>query len=123
MKKNKIYSISNLQIILKKIKKENKKIVLAHGVFDLLHIGHVKYLKKAKSFGDILIVSITSDKFVNKGPGRPYFEQRLRAEFLESIEVIDYVVVNNFETSEKIISTIKPNYYIKGQDYKNLQKN
>ena len=122
MKKNKIYSISNLEIILKKIKKENKKIVLAHGVFDLLHIGHVKYLKKAKSFGDILIVSITSDKFVNKGPGRPCFEQRLRAEFLESIEVVDYVVVNNFETSEKIISTIKPNYYIKGQDYKNLQK-
>jgi rfaE bifunctional protein nucleotidyltransferase chain/domain len=122
MKKNKIYSISNLEIKLKKIKKENKKIVLAHGVFDLLHIGHIKYLKKAKSFGDILIVSITSDKFVNKGPGRPYFEQRLRAEFLESIEVVDYVVINNFETSEKIISTIKPNYYIKGQDYKNLQK-
>lgn len=122
MKKSKICSIINLEKKLKSLKKKKNTIVLAHGVFDLLHIGHIKYLKKAKSFGNILIVSITSDKFVNKGPGRPYFDQKLRAEFLESIEVVDYVVINNFETSEKIISTIKPDYYIKGQDYKNLQK-
>ena len=113
MKKNKIYSITNLEKKLIEIKKRKKQIVLAHGVFDLLHVGHIKYLKKAKSFGDILIVSITSDIHVNKGPGRPYFNQKLRAEFLEAISFVDYIIINNFETSEKIISIIKPDYYVK----------
>lgn len=122
MKKNKIYSITNLEKKLIEIKKRKKKIVLAHGVFDLLHVGHIKYLKKAKSFGDILIVSITSDIHVNKGPGRPYFNQELRAEFLEAISFVDYIIINNFETSEKIISIIKPDYYVKGQDYKESLK-
>ena len=118
--KNKIIDLNNFFKIKKLFK--SKKIVLAHGVFDLLHIGHVKYLKKAKSFGDILIVSITSDRYVNKGPGRPYFNQKLRAEFLQAISVVDYVVINDFETAEKIISIVKPDYYIKGKDYKKLIK-
>ena len=64
--------------IISKLKKEKKKIVLVHGVFDLLHIGHIKYFKKAKSYGDILIVSVTSNDYVNKGPNRPYFDEKLR---------------------------------------------
>ena len=60
-------------------KKNGKKVVMCHGVFDLLHLGHIKHFEKAKSLGDILVVSITADKFVNKGPGRPAFNESDRA--------------------------------------------
>ena len=119
---NKLFDIDDLNNALKKHKKSKPKIVLAHGVFDVLHIGHVKYFNKAKSLGDLLIVSLTSDKFVNKGPGRPYFNQNLRAEFIENISCVDYVVINNSETSENIIEKLKPNIYVKGNDYKDLIK-
>ena len=63
--------------------RKNKKIVLCHGVFDVVHSGHLNYLKKAKQFGDILIISVTSDRFVNKGPGRPVFDINQRISFLK----------------------------------------
>ena len=92
--KNKIQSLPYISSILKKAR-INKKIILSHGVFDLLHAGHIKHLEKAKSLGDVLIVSITSDNHVNKGPGRPIFNERIRAESLGAIGVVDYVVINN----------------------------
>ena len=75
-----ISNILNEQQLKKKItfyKKEKNKIVLCHGVFDVVHIGHIKHFEKAKEFGDILIVSITADKYVNKGPGKPLFSEKL----------------------------------------------
>ena len=107
---------------IKKIlnKRGNKiKIVLCHGTFDLLHLGHINHLSEAKSFGDILVVSVTSDKFVNKGPGRPFFNSRQRAEALSALRQVDYVFVNKDFTSSKIIKFLKPNFYCKGPDYKN----
>lgn len=103
---------------LKEIKKKYKKIVLAHGVFDLLHIGHLRYLKKAKSFGDCLIVSVTNDINVNKGINRPFFNERLRMEAISQLECVDYVILSEEKTSEKIILNLKPNIYVKGNDYK-----
>ena len=100
------------------LRKKQKKIVLCHGVFDLLHIGHIKHFNEAKSLGDILIVSITSDKFVNKGPNRPVFNQNLRAEALASLEQINYVIINDNESSISIIRDVKPKIYCKGPDYK-----
>ena len=100
------------------LRKKQKKIVLCHGVFDLLHIGHIKHFNEAKSLGDILIVSITSDKFVNKGPNRPIFNQNLRAEALASLEQINYVIINDNESSISIIRDVKPKIYCKGPDYK-----
>ena len=73
----KIVSIENLKKIVSKLKAKRKKIVLCHGVFDLLHIGHIKHFKEAKKNGEFLVVSITADKFVNKGSGRPIFNQNL----------------------------------------------
>jgi len=116
---NKIFEINNLISRIRLEKKKNKKIVHCHGVFDLIHVGHIKHFKEAKKNGNFLVVSITSDKFVNKGSGRPIFNQNLRAEFLSSISLIDAVVINNNLTSEKIISQIKPDIYFKGPDYKN----
>ena len=96
----KFFNIEKLSLLLKK---KGKKIVHCHGVFDLLHIGHLKHFKSAKKFGDILIVSITPDKFVHKGLNRPYFNAQQRLESLASIEIIDFVVLNNSPDSINII--------------------
>ena len=106
---------------LKKINK-NKKIVLVHGVFDVFHLGHKRHLDIASKYADILVVSITTDKFVNKGPGRPVFKQDHRAELIASLAVVDFVYINDDETPINIIKTIKPSFYVKGNDYKNLKK-
>ena len=100
------------------LKKRGKKIVLCHGVFDLIHIGHINHFKKAKSFGDYLIVSITSAKFIKKGPGRPLFDDYQRFEFLKSIKFIDQVLLSNNASSVDVIKLVKPNIYVKGSDYK-----
>lgn len=99
-------------------KKNNNKIVLCHGVFDVVHIGHIKHFEKAKKFGDILIVSITADKHVKKGPGKPLFSEKIRAEYLSSLKLIDFIYINHEETAINVLNIVKPNYYIKGQDYK-----
>ena len=103
--------------------KKNKKIVLCHGVFDLVHSGHLNYFKKAKQLGDILIVSVTSDKYVNKGPGRPVFSINQRMNFLADLKFVDKVYESNDYTAEKIIKKIKPDIYCKGIDYSNNKKN
>ena len=104
------------------LKKKGKKIVLCHGVFDLIHIGHIHHFKKAKSFGDYLIVSITSAKFIKKGPGRPLFDDNQRVEFLKSIKFIDQVLLSNNASSIDVIKLVKPNIYVKGSDYKDNEE-
>ena len=116
--RNKIFSLKKLSKIIEKEKEKNKKIILCHGVFDLLHVGHIKHLEKAKQLGDKLVVSITSDKFVNKGPGKPVFNEILRSEAIQSLECVDYVLVNDSPTAINPIKNIKPNIYCKGKDYK-----
>jgi rfaE bifunctional protein kinase chain/domain/rfaE bifunctional protein nucleotidyltransferase chain/domain len=124
---NKIFEIKNLKKILKNNK---KKIVLCHGVFDVLHHGHIKYFEDAKKNageGGVLIVSITDDKFVNKGFGRPYFNFKIRAETIASLSVVDYVCKSPNESSVEVIKYLKPYIYCKGHDYgdkkKDLTKN
>ena len=116
--KEKIKKLEELNQIIVDLKSTGKKIVHCHGVFDLLHIGHIKHFKEAKTFGDVLIVSITPDEFVNKGPGRPAFTTSLRLESLASLEVVDYVFANKWPTAEDTIKVIKPDIYCKGPDYK-----
>ena len=113
----KIISIQNLKFKLKKLRLNNKKIVLCHGVFDLLHLGHINHFREAKKYGDILVVSLTPDRLVNKGPGRPAFNEKNRLEAISSLSVVDYVVLNNSKTAVSIIKEIRPNIYCKGPDY------
>ena len=120
LSKNKILDIKNLKKLRNKFTK--KKIILCHGVFDLLHIGHISYFKSAKKYGNILVVSVTDDKFVNKGPGRPAFSINNRLKFLQEIECIDYLYASNNLTAEKIIKNLKPNFYCKGSDYSEYKK-
>ena len=119
MSNKKILSIEEIAKIVKICKKNKKRVVLCHGVFDLLHIGHIKHFEKAKKNGDILIVTITADEYVNKGPNRPQFTTSLRAESLAAIQFIDYVSISYFPTAINIIKKIKPNIYFKGLEYKN----
>lgn len=95
-----------------------KKIVHCHGVFDLLHIGHIKHFSAAKKLGDVLVVTVTPDRFVFKGPGRPYFTEKLRADAIAALETVDYVIINNWPTAIEAIHYIKPYYYVKGGEYK-----
>ena len=104
-----------------KIKKSKKKIVLCHGVFDLFHVGHLNHIDEAKKFGDILVVSVTADRYVNKGPGRPFFNLKQRMQILSSIKNIDYVIPSDSPNSVEVIKRIKPNVYFKGPDYLNTK--
>lgn len=99
------------------LKTENKVLVLCHGVFDLVHPGHILHLEQAKAMGDILVVSVTSEKYVRKGPGRPYFDDEMRIKFLEAIQYIDYVMLSEGFTVDDIVETVKPDIYVKGEEY------
>lgn len=116
----KIISFENIDRVLAPLRAHHK-VVQCHGVFDLLHIGHIKHLDHAKTFGDILVVSVTADRFVNKGPGRPYFSELLRAEALAALACVDYVVINHHLTAIEAIKTIRPDFYIKGIEYQESQ--
>ena len=101
--------------ILVDLKKSKKKISLCHGVFDLVHYGHILHFKSAKKISDILIVSITKDKFIKKGIGRPLFNEIRRLNYLSEISIIDYVYICETESAEDSIKTVKPDFYVKGQ--------
>jgi rfaE bifunctional protein nucleotidyltransferase chain/domain len=114
---NKIQPIAALGEIAASLRAAGKVVVLCHGVFDVLHVGHVRHLKAAKKEGDILIVTITADRHVNKGPGRPVFTELLRADMLASLEVVDYVGVSQEPSAQAVINAIKPSIYVKGSEY------
>ncbi len=98
-------------------KADGEKVVQCHGVFDLLHPGHIKHFEAARKEGDRLIVTLTPDRFVNKGPGRPIFNEELRAHTLASMEVIDAVAVNEWPTAVETLRKLEPDVYVKGSDY------
>lgn len=113
---NKIYNLENL---IQEIKKNNsdKSIGLCHGVFDVIHSGHIDHFQEASNLVDILVVSVTTDKYVNKGPGRPINTIGDRIKTLAGVEYIDYVIESEFPSAIEIIKILKPNYYFKGKDY------
>jgi rfaE bifunctional protein nucleotidyltransferase chain/domain len=113
----KVQPLGALADIVATARAAGKAVVLCHGVFDVLHVGHVRHLKAAKREGDVLVVTITADKFVNKGPGRPAFPEHLRADMLASLEVVDWVGINNNPSAETVIDLIKPSVYVKGSEY------
>lgn len=99
-------------------KAAGKKIVFTNGCFDILHIGHIKYLRDAKALGDLLIIGLNSDKSVSRiKPGRPINPQGHRAEVLSSLEMVDYVTLFDEETPYELIKFIKPDVLVKGGDW------
>lgn len=115
----KVIEKDKVEDLISILKKQNKKIVATNGCFDILHVGHVRYLKKSKSFGDVLILGLNSDKSVRelKGEGRPINNENDRAEVLCALECVDYVVLFDEKSPKDLLAQIKPNVYTKGADY------
>src|SRR3989338_4413003 len=119
---DKICTLDQIEKKVSQFKKQGQKVVLCHGVFDLLHSGHILHFKAAKAHGDILVVSVTPDQHVTKGPDRPFFNENLRLQNVAEIETVDYVVLNQWITAIETIYKIKPNFYAKGIDYSESKK-
>lgn len=118
MARKKIVTVEELISIVKSLKQEGKKIVYAHGAFDLLHTGHVHHLEEAKKLGDVLIATITPDRFIKRGIGRPRFQEGERAKFVSALECVDYISINDSPDAVDIISRLRPDVYVKGEDVK-----
>jgi rfaE bifunctional protein nucleotidyltransferase chain/domain len=116
----KIKSIEELAVVARGLQSEGKRIVHCHGVFDLLHIGHLRYLREARSMGDVLLVTLTPDRFVDKGPHRPAFGEVYRAESLASLDMVDFVAVNEWPTAEETLLLLRPDVYVKGSEFRDL---
>ncbi len=116
----KIKSLAEIAAILRRLRVQDKKkrVVHCHGVFDLLHIGHIRHFKEAKRLGDVLVVTLTPDPYVNRGPNRPIFVQNLRAEAIAALDCVDYVAINQWPMAMAASKLLRPNFYVKGPDYK-----
>ncbi|CCQ89724.1 D-beta-D-heptose 1-phosphate adenosyltransferase [Nitrospina gracilis 3/211] len=117
----KVFDLATLAEKLKEEKARGRKVVLCHGCFDLMHPGHIKYLQAAKKMGDVLVVTVSPDRFVDKGPGRPVFGERLRAESLAALECVDYAGINEWPTAEETLRLLRPDIYVKGQEFEKLE--
>jgi len=115
---NKMYTVDELPAALEALRADGQKVVHCHGVFDLLHIGHIRYFEEAKKLGNVLVVTITPDQHVNKGPSRPVFPGTLRAEAVAALDCVDFVAINDWPTAVECIGIIRPDFYVKGSDYK-----
>lgn len=115
-----IKDLHSLKSIIKELKKQGKKTVFTNGCFDIIHLGHIKLLKEAKSYGDILIVGLNSDSSVKKikGEKRPVMKEKERAIILDSIKYVDFVVIFEEETPLRLIKELEPDVLVKGSDYK-----
>ena len=104
---------------MKKLRDEKKTIVTTNGCFDILHVGHVRYLVKTKSFADVMIVALNSDKSVKsiKGPDRPINNENDRAEILNALSCVDYVVLFDEDSPAGLLAEIRPDVHTKGADY------
>lgn len=120
--RRKLLDLSEMASEAERIRASGRTIVLAHGVFDLLHIGHLRHLKSARAHGDVMVVSITADAFVNKGPGRPVFPAPVRAEMLAALDMVDWVVISQTASSVPVLEAIRPTVYIKGAEYADPDK-
>ena len=118
MSADKIITVKEIAERSQKFRAEGKCVVLCHGTFDLMHTGHIRYLQRAKDEGDVLLVTVTADAFVNKGVGRPIFNESLRAENLAALGCVDFVSINHSVSAIEALNEIRPNVYVKGSEYR-----
>ncbi len=115
----KLVEKDKIEEIVTKLKSKNKKIVMTNGCFDILHSGHVRYLKESKKFGDVLILGLNSDSSIKaiKGENRPINGELDRAEVLSGLEAVDYIVIFDEISPKSLLNLVKPDVYTKGADY------
>lgn len=115
----KIQDRKYIKTICEQLRREGKKIVFTNGCFDILHSGHVRYLRKARSLGDVLIIGLNADRSVSAiKPGRPINSEKNRAEVLAALSMVDYITVFSEKTPYNLIKSIKPDVLVKGGDWK-----
>jgi rfaE bifunctional protein nucleotidyltransferase chain/domain len=115
-----VVSLEEARKLREQAASQGKRVVFTNGCFDLLHVGHVRYLQEAKEQGDVLFVGLNDDDSTRlvKGPGRPYVTQQDRAELLAALRCVDYVVLFSEETAERLVRVLKPDVYVKGGNYR-----
>ncbi len=119
MNNNKIIDRANINKVIARQKKEGKKVVFTNGCFDLIHVGHVRYLSEAKGLGDILVIGLNADESVSSiKPGRPVNPEAQRAEVLAALSMVDYVVLFSEDTPYELIKAVNPDVLVKGADWK-----
>jgi cytidyltransferase-like protein len=121
MPNSKILDFASAPAEFDRLRAAGKKIVQCHGTFDLIHPGHIYHLEEARGYGDVLVVTITAEKFVNKGPGRPYFNDQLRSKSMAALACVDYVIVVPHAAAVEAITCVKPHIYCKGREYSDPQ--
>ena len=119
MKNEKIKKVKPLQDILARLKARGKRIVFTNGCFDILHVGHIRYLRRAKTFGDILVIGLNTDRSVRriKGDPRPVVSEKERAEILAALEFVDFVTLFDENDPFRLIQFLKPHILVKGADW------
>ena len=120
--RDKIKTIEELGAIACEARAKGRTVALCHGVFDLVHLGHVRHILAAGNEADVVIVTVTADRYVNKGPGRPIFPEAMRAEMLAALAGVDWVGINPTSSAEPVIETVRPDIYVKGSDYENPEE-
>jgi rfaE bifunctional protein nucleotidyltransferase chain/domain len=115
----KVKTIEELGDVARSAQARGLKVALCHGVFDVVHLGHIRHIQAARSEGDVVMVTITADRHVNKGPGRPIFPEGMRAEMLATLSTVEWVGISQSPGAEPILEIIRPDIYVKGSDYEN----
>ncbi len=119
MIKDKIINRIKLKDIISQLKSEGKKVVFTNGCFDIIHVGHIRYLNDAKTLGDILVIGLNTDNSISKiKPGRPVVPETQRAEVLAALSMVDYITLFDEDTPYKLIKELKPDVLVKGADWK-----
>lgn len=121
MREGKVVTLEELAARVAALRAAGRKVAHCHGCFDLMHPGHIKHLQAARRLADALVVTVTPDRYVDKGPGRPAFPERLRAESLAALECVDFAAVNRWPTAEETIRLLRPDYFVKGQEFERLE--
>jgi rfaE bifunctional protein nucleotidyltransferase chain/domain len=121
VREGKVVSLEELAERVRELRAAGKKVGHCHGCFDLMHPGHIKHLQAARAEADALIVTVTPDRFIDKGEGRPAFPEQLRAESLAALECVDFVAVNRWPTAVETIRLLRPDYFFKGQEFERLE--
>ncbi len=113
----KILPVDELRAVREDLRRQGRVVVQCHGCFDIVHPGHIRYLQFARAQGDVLIVSVSSDRTVSKGENRPYVNEELRLENLAALELVDYVCLDDHSWAGPILETLRPDVYVKGKEY------